>query len=166
VFQSNCCPGASEIQSTPGAPGWHPPPFPIKRPSERSDPLNSLNIVVLHTEPSSRNRILGQLRDSGFENALGFASSGDARSTCKSTPPDILIVDTTVADVSSVELIQRCRAAHSRVRVVLTSAVAAVADSAGPLQRLADATLVSPIGIWELRQTIQNQVQALEAPAA
>jgi DNA-binding response OmpR family regulator len=107
-----------------------------------------------------------QLTDIGYDNVRGFTSAREAREACKGNPPDILIVSSNMGDVSTVELVQRCRLDHPDLRVVTTSGMASTSDNSDPLQKLADATLISPIGMWELRQTMRTQISALDAAAS
>ncbi|NQW17746.1 MAG: hypothetical protein HQ478_09710 [Chloroflexi bacterium] len=128
--------------------------------------MSSPSIFILHGEQAARERLLTQLSDIGYDNARGYSCGREAREACKGSPPDILIVDSNVNDVSSVELVQRCRLDRSDLRVVITASTATMGETSSPLHRLANATLISPIGMWELRQTMRNQMSALDAAAS
>ncbi|GEM_PF-1837763 len=125
--------------------------------------MNTPSILILHGDQAARERLNSQLSDIGHTNATGHSSGREAREACKNNPPDILFVSADLRDISIVELIQRCRLDHPELRVVLTSGMATTSDNADPLQKLADATLISPIGMWELRQTMRIQTTALDA---
>lgn len=55
---------------------------------------------------------------------------------------------------------------YSSQRVVLTSGIATIGEGLSSLEKLADAMLISPIGMWELRQTMRIQLTALDAAAS
>ena len=84
----------------------------------------------------------------------------------KTAPPDILIVSSNMSEVSTVELVQRCRINHPYLRVVLTSGIATIGEGLNSLEKLADTTLISPIGMWERRQTMRIQQSALDTAAS
>ena len=82
------------------------------------------------------------------------------------TAPDILIVSSNISGVSTVELVQRCRINHPYLRVVLASGIATIGEGLGSLEKLSDTTLISPIGMWERRQTMRIQQSALDTAAS
>jgi DNA-binding response OmpR family regulator len=122
--------------------------------------------LILLGDLATRDRLHTQLNEIGYENARGYSSGREARTACKNNPPDILIVSSNMNDVSTVELIQRCRVDHPDVRVVVTSDIATNGEGISPLAKLADAKLISPFGMWELRQTMRIQISALDATAS
>jgi len=122
--------------------------------------------LILHGHKAARERLISQLNEIGYGNTHGYSSGREARQACKNGSPDILIVSSDMSDVSTVELIQRCRLNHPYLRVVLTSGIATIGEGLSALEKLADATLISPIGMWELRQTMRIQLTALDAAAS
>ena len=128
--------------------------------------MSSPSILILHGHEAARERLISQLNEIGYGNTHGYSSGREARQACKNSPPDILIVSSDMSDVSTVELIQTCRFNHPFLRVVLTSGIATIGEGLNSLEKLADAMLISPIGMWELRQTMRIQLTALDAAAS
>ena len=122
--------------------------------------------MILHGHEAARERLISQLNEIGYPNAHGYSSGREARRACKNNPPDILIVSSDMSDVSTVELVQHYRINHPYLRVVLTSGIATIGEGLTSLEKLADTTLISPIGMWELRQTMRIQQSALNTAAS
>jgi CheY-like chemotaxis protein len=122
--------------------------------------LTPLKVLVLHGDEAVRSRVISHLQNLGSFDTRHFAGGRDARQACRAFYPDIVIVDTSVLDVTTSELIERLRPSVRRQRLVLTSA-ASTASHAGPLRRKPDAVLWSPFSRWEFQQAVQDQVAAL-----
>ena len=125
--------------------------------------LTQIKVLVLHSDDAVRSRVISHLQDLGSFETRHYAGGRDARRDCREFYPDIVIVDTSVLDVATGELIERLRPSVPEQRLVLTSADSASANAghAGLLRHDPDAVLWSPFSRWEFQQAVQDQVAAL-----
>jgi CheY-like chemotaxis protein len=128
--------------------------------------LTQIKVLVLHGDEAVRKRVISHLHDLGCFDTRHFPGGRDARAVCNEFHPDIVIVDASVLDVATSELIERLRPSVPQQRLVLTSAASASSQTghtgnAGLLRHEPDAILWSPFSRWELQQAVQDQVSAL-----
>ena len=124
--------------------------------------MTQIKVLVLHGDDAVRSRVISHLQDLGSLETRHYASGRDARDACREFYPDIVIVDTSVLDVATSELIERLRPSVPQQRLVLTSATSASsAGHAGLLRHEPNAVLWSPFGRWEFQQAVQDQIAAL-----
>ena len=124
--------------------------------------MTQIKVLVLHGDDAVRSRVISHLQDLGSFETRHYAGGRDARDGCRDFYPDIVIVDTSVLDVATSELIERLRPSVPQQRLVLTSATSASgAGHAGLLRHEPNAVLWSPFSRWEFQQAVQDQVAAL-----
>ncbi len=125
--------------------------------------LTQIKVLVLHGDDAVRNRAISHLQGLGSFETRHYAGGREARGACREFYPNIVIVDTSVLDVATSELIERLRPSVPQQRLVLTSAASASLHTghAGLLRHEPDAVLWSPFSRWEFQQAVQDQVAAL-----
>ncbi len=119
-----------------------------------------MNVLVLHGDESERMRVVSHLEELGSVETRHFAGGRSARKGCRTFHPDIVIVDRSVLDVATSELIAKLRQTVRQLRLVLIT-VASATPAESSLGQKPDAVLWSPFSRWEFQQAVQDQIAAL-----
>ena len=119
-----------------------------------------MKVLVLHGDQAVRKRAVSHLEELGSVETRHFASGRAAREGCRTYHPDIVIVDRSVVDVATSELIAKLRLAVRQLRLVLITA-ASITSVESSLGQKPDAVLWSPFSRWEFQQAVQDQIAAL-----
>jgi DNA-binding response OmpR family regulator len=106
-------------------------------------------VLVVDDEESVRQALERALRLEGF--AVEVAAGGEpALEAVSATPPDVIVLDVVMPDVSGIEVTRRLRGQGNQVPICILSARDEVADRVEGLRVGADDYLVKPFALEEL----------------
>ncbi|MHA6760486.1 response regulator transcription factor [Streptacidiphilus sp. PAMC 29251] len=106
-------------------------------------------VLVVDDDAAIRRSLERGLRLSGF--AVGLAEGGlAALAALEQAPPDVLVLDVSMPDLSGTEVCRRLRAAGDETPVLMLSALDQLEDRIAGLQAGADDYLVKPFALQEL----------------
>jgi two-component system response regulator PrrA len=107
------------------------------------------SVLVVDDDATIRRSLERGLRLSGF--AVRSAAGGRAAlEAVAATPPDVLVLDVSMPDLSGTEVCRRLRAQDCDIPVLMLSALDELADRVAGLQAGADDYLVKPFALEEL----------------
>ena len=106
-------------------------------------------VLVVDDEESVRQALERALRLEGF--AVEVAAGGEpALEAASNTPPDVIVLDVVMPDLSGIEVTRRLRGQGNQVPICILSARDEVADRVEGLRVGADDYLVKPFALEEL----------------
>jgi len=125
-------------------------------------------VLVIEDEPEIRQFLRASLEASDYR--MQEAATGrEGLLQCRSQPPDIVVLDLGLPDISGFEVIQQLRG-WTNVPIIIVSARGQEADKVAALDAGADDYLTKPFGVSELlarlRVMLRRQARADESAGA
>ncbi len=142
---------------------------PARTPARR-EPMtrrdgSPIRALVVDDEPSLGDLLATVLRYEGW--AVRTALSGHAAvRSARATPPDVIVLDVMLPDLSGLEVLRRIRALHPDVPVLFLTAKDAVEDRVAGLTAGGDDYVVKPFSLEEVVARLRGLLRRARAGAA
>jgi len=123
-------------------------------------------VLVVEDEPAQREVLAYNIRAEGYE--VVTAEAGDeALVVVRETPPDVIILDWMLPNVSGIEVCRQLKMSGdtSRIPVIMLSARSEETDKVRGLETGADDYIVKPYSVAELLARLRTQLRRIR-PAA
>lgn len=143
--------------------------IPMDQPAEAappSQPGEGAHVLVIEDDPFSQDMLVRRLQSRGFRvdaasdgrggleflaraAAPGLPDRGLAAPAPPSGPPDIVLLDVNLPDLSGLEVLRRMRASHNRdsLPIILVTALGETADVQAGLEAGANDYVVKPVNL-------------------
>ncbi len=121
-------------------------------------PPSTPHIVIADDQEAVREICTSVATGLGYR-ATGVASGREALRLCEPDPPDVLVCDVRLPDMSGVELLKRLRQTAPAVPVLLTTAYGTVGTAVEAMKLGATDYLTKPFELEELRLLLQECVR-------
>lgn len=120
----------------------------------------SIRVVVADDDDRLRDMLVGLLEDLGYDVTGSFPDGAAAIAFCASTPPDVVLLDHRMPQLSGAETAARLRAEHADLPVVMLSAYDDPGLQTAARQAGACAYLVKGCTAREITETLSAAVSA------
>src|SRR3954452_11540028 len=129
-----------------------------------SAPPAAATVMVVDDEPAVRAALERALRIERYDVRLA-ADGAEALALLADRSPDAIVLDVAMPNVDGLEVCRRLRAAGDRTPVLMLTARDAVDDRVAGLDAGADAYLVKPFALRELKARLRALLRRAAAPA-
>ena len=122
--------------------------------SEHAESPARASILVIDDEEAVRGLYRAILEPIGYS-VMEASNGGDALRRFHDSPADVVITDLSMPAGDGVEVIRALRSNRPSVKIVAVAGLKAADEELGDAQRLgADALLIKPLGVGELREAV------------
>jgi two-component system phosphate regulon response regulator PhoB len=123
-------------------------------------------ILIVEDEPAQREVLAYNIRAEGFQ-VLTAAAGDEALIAVRETPPDVIILDWMLPNVSGIEVCRQLKTATatSRIPIIMLSARSEDVDKVRGLETGADDYISKPYSVAELLARLRTQLRRIR-PAA
>jgi len=112
-------------------------------------------ILVVDDEKNIRILFRDELEEAGYE--VELAESGkEALAKINASPPDLVILDIRMADMTGIEVLQAVREKHKTLPVIMCTAVRGLQDDFTIWDAEVFAYLTKPIDLDELKEKVRQ----------
>jgi two-component system phosphate regulon response regulator PhoB len=121
-------------------------------------------VLVVEDEPAQREVLAYNIRAEGYE--VVTAEAGDeALVVVRETPPDVIILDWMLPNVSGIEVCRQLKMSGdtARIPVIMLSARSEETDKVRGLETGADDYIVKPYSVAELLARVRTQLRRIRA---
>ncbi len=120
-------------------------------------------ILVVDDEPQILRALSTNLRGAGYE-VVQAATGGEALAVLSTRPPDAMVLDLILPDMSGIEVCRQVRE-HSDIPIVVLSAVGEERTKVDALNVGADDYVTKPFGLEELTARLRAVLRRVPRPA-
>ena len=122
-------------------------------------------IVIVEDEPAAADLFEEMLRINHYE-VIKTHNGGNALTVIQTEMPDAVLLDIMMPDISGIDVLRfmRREPGLEQIPVVIVSAKALPSDIRAGMEAGATAYLTKPVGLDELRQTVQEVLHAAQRP--
>jgi len=118
---------------------------------------NQYKVLVVEDNEDSR-IFLKHVLSSNYP-LLSFAHTGnDALQQLQNNPPDIVLLDIGLPDISGLEVAKRIKQTNSKIKIIAQTAYASISDKKNALEAGCDDFIVKPIRINTLLEKMKNKL--------
>ncbi len=120
------------------------------------------HVLIIEDEKEAAELFAEMMRVSGYRVSLATSSADGLLLVRQEPPPDVVILDIMMPDVSGLDVLKAMRQDNrlKKVPVVIVSAKGTPADVKAGLQAGALIYLTKPVGFLELQEAVQQALQA------
>jgi two-component system response regulator AtoC len=122
----------------------------------------SPTLLVVDDEPKIRRILELSLSDLGYR-VLGAANAGEAEQLLAAEPIDLVLADLQLPDRSGIELLERIRAAHADLPVILITAYGSVESAVRAIKLGAFDYVVKPFAVEEIEALVARALDSVRA---
>ncbi|KPL11252.1 hypothetical protein AMJ85_04015 [candidate division BRC1 bacterium SM23_51] len=112
-------------------------------------------ILVVDDEKNIRILFRDELEEAGYE--VDLAESGrEALEKIEAAPPDVLVLDIRMADMTGIELLEALREEHKQLPVIMCTAVRGLKDDFSIWDAEVFAYLTKPVDLDDLKEKVRQ----------
>lgn len=117
--------------------------------------MDKKKILVVDDERNIRILFQDELEEAGYE--VELAESGhEALEKIDAAPPDLIVLDIRMADMTGIEVLEALREKHKDLPVIMCTAVRGLKDDFTIWDAEVFAYLTKPVDLDELKETVQK----------